>query len=89
MGRAGGEWGWWGVVGWGCGGWGGQALMTQLPRVWADSFDLWLYRGSIRGPDGAAPCTAQAAALAEFTAVQARAFARAFARTRARTHTNA
>jgi hypothetical protein len=45
--------------------------MAASPRLWATSFDMWLYRATFRSPSGMAPCTAQAEGLAAFTGVQA------------------
>ncbi len=45
--------------------------MAASPRLWAASFDIWLYRATIRSASGTAPCTAQAEGLAAFTGVQA------------------
>jgi hypothetical protein len=48
-----------------------QALMNGSPLTWAESFDVWLYKATIRQANGLAPCTAQAAGFAAFNAVQA------------------
>ena len=45
--------------------------MAASPRVWADSFDVWLYRAPIRSANDTAPCTQQAQDMAAFTAMQA------------------